>query len=145
MARGDATIGEAAASSGVSAKMIRYYEMAGLIDPAPRTSAGYRLYAPADVATLRFLRRARGLEFSVPQMRLLLDLWRDEDRASAEVKKLVLAHADALHAKAASLAAIGDELLDLASRCPGDRLPHCAIIEELAEFGQVPARPAATR
>ncbi len=42
-------IGEAAAASGVSAKMIRYYERTGLIDPAERTASGYRVYTSSDV------------------------------------------------------------------------------------------------
>ena len=125
-------IGEAAAASGVSAKMIRYYEQVGLMAPAGRSAAGYRRYAEADVQTLRFLRRARSLGFSVAQMRELLALWRDENRASADVKRLALAHAVQLEEKAKAIAEMGRALRHLAERCEGDSRPDCPIIDELA-------------
>ncbi len=125
-------IGEAAAASGVSAKMIRYYEGIGLIDPAQRTASGYRRYTAAGVQTLQFLRRARHLGFSVSQMRELLALWRDERRASADVKRLALAHAEALEAKAREIAEMSQALRHLAECCNGDERPDCPIIRELA-------------
>ncbi len=128
-------IGEAAAASGVSAKMIRYYESVGLIAPVERSAAGYRRYAHADVQALRFLRRARSLGFSVMQMRELLALWRDEARASADVKRLALAHAAELDDKARAIAEMSRALRHLADRCGGDRRPHCPILDELAEAG----------
>ncbi len=132
-------IGEASAASGVSAKMIRYYESIGLIKPAERNTAGYRRYRPADVQTLRFLKRARSLGFSVVQMRELLALWRDEKRASADVKRLALAHIAVLEAKAREIADVTRALRDLADRCDGDHRPGCPIIDNLAQVLQGPA------
>jgi MerR family transcriptional regulator, copper efflux regulator len=136
MEAGAMNIGRAAAASGVSAKMIRYYESVGLLSPAARTEAGYRSYEEADVHALRFLRRARSLGFSVVQMRELLALWRDGSRSSADVKRLALAHVDALEAKARALQEMGAALRHLADRCGGDRRPDCPIIDELAAPGQ---------
>lgn len=126
-------IGQASASSGVSAKMIRYYESVSLIRPAGRTAAGYRRYDESDIRTLRFLKRARGLGFSVEQMRDLLALWRDEGRSKAEVMELALSHAEALEAKAREINEITSALRDLARRCQVNDEPHCIIIDELAE------------
>jgi Cu(I)-responsive transcriptional regulator len=124
------TIGEAAARSGVSAKMIRHYEAIGLIE-AERRANGYRSYGPQDVAVLRFIRHARDLAFPLEDIRRLLALWRDRSRASGEVKSLALAHVEALEAKATALAAVAESLRHLAQHCSGDDRPECPILDEL--------------
>jgi len=118
------TIGEAAEASGVSAKMIRYYEAIGLIGRVERNGANYRSYTDADVEALRFLRQARDLGFSVPEMRDLLLLWRDRFTASPEVRRLALVHMVTLEQKAAEIAAMRRALHDLAEGCSGDREPQ---------------------
>lgn len=125
-------IGEAARASGISAKMIRYYEATGLIAPALRSDAGYRSYGEADVHTLGFIRRARDLGFSVAEIANLLALWRDRSRASADVKRLALAHVADLDRKANALKAMSRTLAALAARCHGDDRPDCPIMEDLA-------------
>ncbi len=125
-------IGEAAAASGVSAKMIRYYERVGLIPAAHRTEAGYRVYGDADVHTLRFIRRARNLGFSVEQMRDLLALWQDRNRASARVKALALSHIEELDNKIRELQTMRGTLEHLARNCHGDHRPDCPILADLA-------------
>lgn len=124
------TIGEAAARSGVSAKMIRHYEAIGLIE-AERRANGYRAYGPRDVSVLRFIRHARDLAFPLEDIRRLLALWRDQNRASAEVKRLALAHVEALEAKTAALNAMAGSLRHLAQHCAGDERPDCPILAEL--------------
>ncbi|GAB0112958.1 Cu(I)-responsive transcriptional regulator [Acidisoma sp. C75] len=131
-------IGEAAAASGVSAKMIRYYESVALLAPALRSAAGYRRYAETDIHTLRFLRRARSLGFSVAQMRDLLALWRDDSRSKAEVQKLALSHAADLEAKARAIAEMSQALRHLAHECATSNRPGCPIIEELADGRPAP-------
>ena len=125
-------IGEAAAASGVSQRMIRHYEAIGLIPSPARRDSNYRDYTPADVHRLRFVANARDLGFGTDEMRELLALWNDGQRASAEVKKLALTRAEALHAKARKLEAMRRVLLDLAGRCAGSERPDCPIIDELA-------------
>ncbi|MEQ9641413.1 MAG: Cu(I)-responsive transcriptional regulator [Alphaproteobacteria bacterium] len=126
-------IGEAASESGISAKMIRYYESVDLISAASRTETGYRVYSDDEVHTLRFIRRARDLGFSVEQIRELLALWRDRSRASADVKRFALLHVESLEAKARRLREMALTLQHLADTCHGDARPHCPIIETLAE------------
>ena len=153
-------IGEVARASGVSAKMIRYYEETGLIPKAERSTAGYRHYLESDVHTLRFVRRARDLGFSVEGIAELLALWRDRSRASAQVKALSLAHLATLQRKIADLQAMAATLSALADHCEGDARPDCPIIDDLAlgcghqapgdgapdtRFGSVQGRPARGR
>lgn len=125
-------IGQAAAASGVSAKMIRYYESIGLIAAPARTESGYRVYASDEVHTLRFVRRTRMLGFSIEEARELLALWRDRGRASADVKRVALQHVRDLEAKIAELQAMAGTLRHLAKTCHGDDRPDCPILEDLA-------------
>ena len=125
-------IGEAAAATGVSAKMIRDYEKLGLIPAADRSFAGYRLYADADLHRLRFIRRARGLGFSMKQIAELMALWNDRGRPSAKVKELALSHVGELDARIAELQAMQRSLRTLAGACHGDERPNCPILDDLA-------------
>lgn len=124
-------IGQAAKASGVSAKMIRYYEQTGLIPKADRRDSGYRDYSDTDVHMLRFIRRSRDLGFSVAEIQELLGLWRDEARESAEVKRLAQRHIDDLRQKIAALEDMTNTLTKLVNACHGDHRPHCPILERL--------------
>lgn len=134
-------IGAAAKASGVSAKMIRYYEATGLIPPAARTAAGYRAYGAQDVHMLRFIRRARDLGFTVTQIGELLGLWRDRDRQSADVKRLALAHVEDLRRRVRELQEMADTLETLAAACHGDGRPDCPILADLAAEAAPRRRP----
>lgn len=124
-------IGQAAKASGVSAKMIRYYEHSGLIPAADRTASGYRDYSDTDVHMLRFIRRARDLGFSVAEISDLLGLWRDETRQSAEVKRLAQGHINELEKKIKGLQDMAHTLTTLVNACHGDHRPHCPILQSL--------------
>ena len=126
-------IGQAAKASGVSAKMIRYYESIALIPPGLRSEAGYRIYGDNDVHTLRFVKRARTLGFSLEQIGGLLSLWRDKARASADVKAIALKHVEELNGRIAELTEMRDTLQTLAGCCHGDDRPDCPILQNLAD------------
>ncbi|AGR69051.1 Cu(I)-responsive transcriptional regulator [Burkholderia pseudomallei] len=126
-------IGEAAKVSGVSAKMIRYYESVGLLNPAKRTDSGYRVYHDDEIHLLRFIRQARRLGFLVDDIRKLLALWQDRSRASAEVKAIALEHVAELDGRIAELTDMRNTLVNLAAHCSGDDRPDCPILERLAD------------
>lgn len=126
-------IGQAATASGVTAKMIRYYESIGLIEPPVRTEAGYRIYSTEEIHELRFIKRARTLGFSIEEARELLALWRDKSRASADVKRFAMKHVRDLETKIEELQAMSRTLRHLAQTCHGDERPDCPILADLAE------------
>ena len=134
-------IGDIAKATGISAKMIRYYEDTGLIRPATRAMSGYRVYSDNDLQTLRFVRRARDLGFTVKQIEDLLTLWRDRTRASASVKEIALGHVAALNKKMQELKEMSDTLLHLASHCHGDTRPDCPILTTLGSAEAVAPLP----
>jgi Cu(I)-responsive transcriptional regulator len=125
-------IGAAAKASAVSAKMIRHYESLGLLPKVPRTEAGYRQYDHATVHTLRFIRRARDLGFSMNEIATLLGLWRNRRRASADVKRIALAHVADLQRRIDEMSAMQRTLAHLAHCCHGDERPDCPILDDLA-------------
>ncbi len=134
-------IGEAARASGVSAKMIRHYEAVGLVAAAARSGSGYRQYTDADVHTLRFIRRARDLGFSMAEIAELLKLWQNRRRASADVKRIALAHVADLERRMAEMAAMKQTLEHLAACCHGDHRPDCPILDELGQEAPIPSPP----
>jgi Cu(I)-responsive transcriptional regulator len=128
-------IGQASTSSGVSAKMIRYYESIGLVGPAKRTESGYRQYSETEVQVLRFIKRSRDLGFSLERIKTLIGLWQDTTRKSADVKKLAALHIAELNNDISKLESIRDELQHLADCCHGDNRPDCPILDDLAKLG----------
>jgi MerR family copper efflux transcriptional regulator len=125
-------IGQAAKASGVSAKMIRYYESIQLIKASQRTDAGYRTYGDNDVHTLRFIKRARSLGFSLEQIGDLLSLWQNPARASANVKAIAQEHVTELEQRIMELTEMRNTLMHLADACSGDHRPDCPILMDLS-------------
>lgn len=126
-------IGQVSRATGVSTKMIRYYESVGLIRPADRTDSNYRDFGERDVRELQFIRRARDLGFSVAEIERLLSLWRDHSRPSREVKAIAQKHVADLDARIAEMKAMADALRTLAKGCAGDDRPDCPILVDLSE------------
>ena len=130
-------IGEASKAAGVSAKMIRHYESVGLVPQARRTDSGYRQYIDGDIHTLRFIRHARDVGFSIPEIAELLGLWQNRRRPSRLVKELAKAHILELEQKTQELLAMKATLEHLVHCCHGDDRPDCPILESLASDSPV--------
>ena len=130
---GPFNIGQAAQQSGVSAKMVRHYESLGLLPAVQRTDAGYRQYGDKQIHTLRFIRRARTLGFSMAEIGELLKLWQNQQRASADVKRIAQAHVADLERRIAEMQAMRQTLAELAHCCAGDDRPDCPILSGLAD------------
>jgi Cu(I)-responsive transcriptional regulator len=124
-------IGEASKLTGVSTKMIRYYDDIGLVRSASRSGSNYREYDERSINELRFVRRARNLGFSIEEITQLLSLWRDRGRSSRQVKSIAGTHIAELDARAAELKAMADTLRHLARSCAGDDRPDCPILDDL--------------
>jgi MerR family copper efflux transcriptional regulator len=124
-------VGQAARQSGLPAKTIRFYEEIGLISP-DRAANGYRDYSADDVHRLSFLRRARGLGFSIEDCRHLMSLYRDKARSSHDVKEIARSHVSAIDAKIAELQSMRATLNTLITACHGNDRPDCPILEDLA-------------
>ena len=125
-------IGDAARLSGVSAKMVRHYESLGLLPRVARTDGGYRQYSEAEVHTLRFIKRARDLGFSMDEIGELVGLWQNRRRASANVRRVAQKHAEDLAQRIAAMQEMQQTLQHLIHCCHGDERPECPILEELA-------------
>lgn len=142
-------IGEASERSGVSTKMIRYYESIGLLAKAARRENTYRDFDERDVHDLRFIKRARNLGFSVEEITKLLALWRDKSRPSREVRKIAGEHIADLEARIAEMQTMVGTLRHLTAHCHGDHHPDCPILEDLAGPAAAPPktgqRPALAR
>lgn len=126
-------IGEAAKASGVSVKMVRHYESIGLLPKAARSFGNYRLYGDNEVHTLRFIKRARALGFSMEDIKELVGLWKNKSRSSAAVKKIAGKHVEALQQKIVELKSMSVTLEHLMRHCHGDHRPDCPILEDLAK------------
>lgn len=127
-------IGEASERSGLPAKTIRYYEDIALVAP-DRADNGYRDYSLSDVHRLRFLSRARNLGFSIDECRLLLSLYTDRNRASADVKAMAEQRLAEIDAKIRALQSLKAALQPLVDCCHGDDRPDCPILDDLAGQG----------
>ncbi|MEJ8845369.1 Cu(I)-responsive transcriptional regulator [Variovorax rhizosphaerae] len=125
-------IGEAARQSGVSARMVRHYEGLGLLPPVDRTDSGYRQYGEPDIHTLRFIKRARDLGFSISEIAELAGLWHDRRRTSANVKAIAQRHLAELDQRIVAMQAMRKTLTHLVHCCHGDQRPECPILDDLA-------------
>lgn len=141
-------IGQASRASGVTTKMIRYYDEIGLVQPASRTDSNYREYDELQINELRFIKRARSLGFSMVEIAHLLSLWRDKARPSREVKTIADRHLADLDARIAEMQGMAETLRHLSHCCAGDDRPDCPILSDLTggkDPSPAPARRSSGR
>jgi DNA-binding transcriptional MerR regulator len=116
-------IGEASYRSGVSAKMIRHYETLGLVRPE-RQANNYRAYTQRTVSVLSFIRHARELAFPLSEVRSILALWGDHQKAPEELRNSAMGHVKALEQKAHAMQAMAQALRDLADTVDSHEKPE---------------------
>ncbi|KJZ60826.1 MerR family DNA-binding protein [Pseudomonas fluorescens] len=122
-------IGEAASVSGLSTRMIRYYERIDLIPQSQRTLSGYRVYGERDVHVLRFIHHARDLGLPIERVRALLALWRERNRPEDEVQAIALSNIDALNARITTLQVMREALSYLAEHCDDAEQPPRLVLD----------------
>ncbi len=132
MTPGPVAIGEAARRSGVSARMVRHYEGLGLLPAVARSPSGYRQYTEADVHSLRFVKRARDLGFSMTEIAELIGLWHNRRRASASVERMAERHLAGLEQRIAAMQTLRATLAHLVHCCHGDARPECPMLQDLS-------------
>jgi MerR family copper efflux transcriptional regulator len=128
------TIGAVAKRVGVAIDTIRYYEREGLLPEPERRASGYRSYGDVTLAQLRFIRRAKGLGFTLDEIRELLALSADRQRGVKAVKRRAQERLAALDVRIVELQRIRDGLAQLVESCPGHGAPeHCPILRALTD------------
>ena len=129
-------IGALSQRTGASIETIRYYERIGLLAPPPRTQSRHRLYTREHVKVLTFIRRARELNYSIKDIRTLLELRNAEDRACATAQHITLRHLDEVRGKITSLRKLERALKAITARCNPDIQRACPIIDTLGACPQ---------
>ena len=126
-------IGELARRAGCGVDTVRYYEREGLLAAPGRGSGNYRMYGPADVARLTFIRNCRALEMSLAEIRALLALRDGEGRDCGEVAAVLTAHIGHVAERMARLEGLLAELTALRACCRGaSPVAQCGILHGLA-------------
>ena len=126
-------IGELSKLTGVKIETIRYYERQKLLADPPRSEGGHRCYNEDHLKRLTFIRRSRQLGFSMEEIRELLILVEGGLYTCGEVKALTMEHAKSMREKIDDLIRMETTLLDVASRCSGDAVPDCPILDALSD------------
>ncbi|HZH44238.1 MAG TPA: helix-turn-helix domain-containing protein [Lysobacter sp.] len=132
-------ISELAKLSGTNAPTIRYYEQIGLLPQAPRQGGSQRVYEPADVRRLTFIRRCRELGFPLEQVRVLAGLLQDRDRSCLHARELAHDHLADVRERLRQLRELERQVATFVRECDracaGGPGAECAVLDELARGG----------
>lgn len=131
------TIGKLAQSAGIGVETVRFYERKGLIDQPSRGETGYRRYTPGTLTRLRFIRQAKELGFTLPEIQELLSLRASPAAACSEIQERIQTKMDDVDAKIRSLQRMRRALLEMAGTCRSGSLPtsKCPILDALERDG----------
>lgn len=124
--------GELAKRTGCNIETIRYYERIGLLPDPPRSENGFRRYEEGHITRLMFIRRARGLGFTLDEVQDLLRLVDGGHYTCAQVQDLALRHVEEIQHKIEDLRRMEQALKEMATQCSGEEVPECPIIEILS-------------
>src|SRR5713226_6413554 len=126
------SIGDLSRRTGCNIETIRYYEKIGLLPAPARSAGGHRVFRIDHLRRLSFVRRARGLGFTLDAVRALLGLAEGRQRSCAEVRRLTEGHLGEIRAKIADLKRMERVLRDTVRLCADGGRPDCPIIEALS-------------
>lgn len=126
------TIGELSRRTGVKVPTIRYYEQMGLMAAAERSEGNQRRYVARDRDRLSFIKHARDLGFTIEAIRELLDLSAHPELPCADADNIAVRQLEAVRDKIAKLRLLEQELSRIATRCHGDQVKDCYVIQSLA-------------
>ena len=137
--------GEMAARAGCNIETVRYYEQVGMLPPPPRSEGGHRIYGLVFLKRLLFIRRMRALGFTLDEIRGLLRLVDGGNYTCAQVEALARAHIAEIRRKIADLRRLETTLRAMVSRCTGDEIPECPVIDALFDTHPPPTPIGADR
>ncbi len=112
---------------------IRYYEKIAIFPKPPRTEGGHRIYSENHLKRLVFIRRGRGLGFSLEEIRALLRLVDGGENTCVQVQKITLHHLGDIRRKIVDLKKLEKILAKISSQCEGGVIPECPILDALFE------------
>lgn len=134
-------IGNVARQAGIGIETIRYYERQGLLDEPVRRPSGYRQYDESIIARLRFIRRAKGLGFTLSEIRELLSLWFERDASCCEVRRRALSKITEIEERIVALQGMKRSLKKLITKCERrGSLSACPLLEGLEDGDRKPLR-----
>jgi DNA-binding transcriptional MerR regulator len=142
VAKAGIQIGQVSEKTGLSVDAIRFYEKQRLLERAPRTEGGFRLFNTQDIQRIQFIRRAQRLGFSLPEIRELLVVQRDEDETCSHVRDLLRAKVAQIHRKLQELRVLEEQLTEKLRKCErklrasGDsHKGRCPVLDEIVQRG----------
>jgi len=124
------SIGDVVALLGISADTLRYYEKIGLLPPVQRTASGMRRYLPKDISNLRFIQRAKTMNFSLDEISRLLTMRQDPQNARSEVRQLTYSKLTEIESHLEDLSTLKNELTLLVNLCQSAD-DGCPILEDI--------------